>query len=136
MSPYIYCANNPVLYIDPDGRQLILSFKGTKEEQKTAQSNYESIVNNALGGIFIINIDSRDGFVSLESVVEGPLTERQQAFYDAFKKVVDSPEVVDMGVYDRNTDVDVGSWVFGDIDISDIKAFDNAGLGGASSAGA
>ena len=33
VSPYVYCVSNPVKYVDPDGRELVYSFKDSKENR-------------------------------------------------------------------------------------------------------
>ena len=33
VSPYVYCVSNPIKYVDPDGRELVYSFKDSKENR-------------------------------------------------------------------------------------------------------
>ncbi|MFA5044313.1 MAG: RHS repeat-associated core domain-containing protein [Paludibacter sp.] len=40
ISPYTYCMNNPVKYVDPDGRDGMVTGTGTKEDPYTITANY------------------------------------------------------------------------------------------------
>jgi len=44
MSPYIYCANNPVLYVDPDGREPIPSYRRWLGEPRKAWQWYSKLL--------------------------------------------------------------------------------------------
>ncbi len=46
ISPYAYCAGNPVKYVDPDGRELYLS--GNDEERRQLLALLQSLTNNVL----------------------------------------------------------------------------------------
>src|SRR5690606_6595951 len=46
VSPYVYAANNPTIFVDVDGRDLILRF-----QCDTAREAYTTLVNNSMGGI-------------------------------------------------------------------------------------
>ena len=64
------------------------------------------------------------------------MTEQQQAFYTEYSAVVDSPYIVSQTVVQNSADTTVGSFATNTMDMSDVKAFDDAGKGAATSAGA
>jgi RHS repeat-associated protein len=54
MSPYIYCANNPVLYVDPDGREFV---EGKEHVQKFRSDTEALIKSKTIESIKLSNTD-------------------------------------------------------------------------------
>jgi RHS repeat-associated protein len=121
LTPYCFVANNPILYIDPDGRELILSFASAG-----AMTSYTNIVNSALGGKYQANLVAIAGTsnyrVEITTIdAKAKINSEQKSFYKNLNKVVTAKDVVNQSVVENDANVVVDSWQTNQIDIKDIE---------------
>lgn len=113
ISPYVYCANNPIKWIDLKGDSL------TYHGDRDAAVNMH---NTHLGGYYTTSVDA-NGLVSM-SAVSGmdlsKMTPEQKAYADALGKVVNGTD----GMTSINVTTDDTGVLFGDVLTSTIDIGD------------
>jgi len=121
ISPYAYCAGNPIKYLDLQGDSLTLASKNATDVQATTDT-----YNTSLGGFYNTTTDA-NGVVSMTAVAGTDpknMTNEQKAFHDVLSKVVDGNGMTTINVV-NGTPVVIGDVKTKTIDIGDIKALGN-----------
>ena len=119
ISPYAYCANNPIKFVDLKGDSLTLA--GTLSDVQSSIN----VANNAMGGFYTASVDN-SGRVSLTSTgQQGTMNSTQQAFFNEMSRIVGDPNMVNVNVVSGNSNTLIGDVSTATIDIGDINQIGN-----------
>ena len=138
MSPYNYCAGNPVKFVDKKGEDVFLSFQNDE-----VREHFLVLVNNMLesSSNAIELLETYDTYIGLSYKVifrnpqnESYTSNRSSRLYSELKSIVDDDAIARINVVSDDPEVTVGSFTSSTIDILDISEFDKTGDMGASSA--
>ena len=118
ISPYAYCANNPVNYIDLRGDSLTLIGEQNDINKTT------DIYNKGLGGYYNVKAD-KNGLVSISrnnDLDSNNMTESERLYYNNLNMIIGNKNMIKMSVLHDNNNVIIGDIYSRSIDISDISA--------------
>jgi hypothetical protein len=116
LTPYQYGANNPILITDMNGDSLIVT---------SENKGFENIVNNGLGGLYTMQQNETGTYSLVSTGVNGPLSEKQQAFYDNLNSVLTSANTVSILAVANSESVDIGQYPTQTIDVGDVAKFNS-----------
>jgi RHS repeat-associated protein len=130
LSPYAYCANNPVILVDPDGRDIEPTFfRGQNGESSAAYA--KQIIDQGLDGQFeaylykgqngnpVLGIKATKGGGDFSKMSESAL-----AFYDELSTMInDHSTTVKIDVFYGNSDVTTGKYKDNAIDVADMMQY-------------
>ncbi|MBK9486951.1 MAG: hypothetical protein IPO01_17750 [Chitinophagaceae bacterium] len=126
ISSYVYAANDPVKFIDIDGKDIILSFVSL-----SAQIRYLEMINKGLEGQFVLDLKLQSNGNYLFNIVSAKnggdvnmLTAGAKEFYTLLKTVQDDHSViVNHDVVDNESTTKGGSFLNNTIDVADLEKF-------------
>ena len=136
-SLFSYVGNNPLVIVDPDGRELQVRF-----DSQEAIDLYKNIINKVFNNQFKLTFSAvkddegnKTGYykIGVKATKDGgdvsKLSKGAQSFYKNFTKITDHDNVVKMNiVFDKN-DVHTGHYDKKAIDMADVSQwpeFDNS----------
>ena len=141
-TPYAYCVNNPIKYVDPTGEDIELNFFMGKNNERSKEL-FTYIINYGLQGQFeVYYTKGKIGKYSLQlrATENGgdlsKLSPEAKAFYENLSSMINdhtTTAVIDV-VY-GSSEVRIGHYQDNKIDIADINNFDNMGKGAATKQG-
>ncbi len=118
VTPYAYCANNPVMMKDPDGRIFELCGEQTDVDETVQLMNNCIPSSTPIFGLDGNIVTARD----LTNEEYSNLSAEQKAFYHTISSVVTDETTTSIDIVRNSSDVFIGSFYGRSIDIGDIEA--------------
>ena len=113
---YAYARNNPLKFVDPDGRVLVLSGAAS------ARSKAQTIATNGMFGQQLVI--GANGTASLvKTSVIGPASPQQLAMEKVLRDAISDPKTISISLSEGSTSTAAGSFYGNDIDVDDVAKF-------------
>jgi hypothetical protein len=130
MTPYQYGGNNPIYYIDVNGDSLHVSIASNQ-----AWNAFRDIVNAGFEGQFRVVAQAAEGegnYYLFVTAAEGggdvgKLSDEGLAFYNEMVDITSGEGVANVNLVWDKSDVNVGNYRTGEVDMADISAFNISG---------
>ena len=144
LSPYAFVADNPIIYIDPDGRRIVLGGNAGVIKK------FENTINSSFGSNIIAKRDNKTNEIKLfdnsgkqinniSQITSMDLSAEQKQQAANLLYIVNHKDVVNLKVIDKNNPINVsgnqsqdtesvsiGSYYHGVIDLDDVLAISSA----------
>jgi hypothetical protein len=123
---YSYVLNNPLIFVDPTGEDLVLKGKETalQKTQDTANANMHGKD---------LKVDEKGNATLVDTGQQGPASPEQANFENALSQVIGNAGTTEIKVVESTSSTAIGNLSKGTVDIDDVNAF---GGGNPASSGA
>jgi RHS repeat-associated protein len=128
ISPYVYCKDNPIKFIDPNGDSLKVN---DISQNNTAITKMDQMIDKKTNGYYKRTVDENGNSVltsSGKNDPDNPMSKEGQSFVDQFNSVANSSDMTTVNVTDNDKNILIVDPKNATIDIGDLKTIDDKNL--------